>query len=242
MGKLNLPYKEPTRLMFKSGNPKTDKNQSVEGLENIVVLHLNLAPADLSGYNVCPMASQGCKSACLHTAGNPVFQAQKDKGRINRARFYMQDRDKFMTQLTRELVNFVKWCDKNKKIGVVRLNTTSDISWENYNLFEKFPMLQFYDYTKIQKRALKFARGEYPPNYHLTYSLNEDNYDKAVEVLNEGGNIAVVFRKDLPDTFMGKKVVNGDLHDLRLLDPKNVVVGLKAKGKAKTDYSGFVMD
>ena len=242
MGKLNLPYKEPTRLMFKSGNPKTDKNQSVEGLENIVVLHLNFAPADLSGYNVCPMASQGCKSACLHTAGNPVFQAQKDKGRINRARFYMQDRDKFMTQLTRELVNFVKWCDKNKKIGVVRLNTTSDISWENYNLFEKFPMLQFYDYTKIQKRALKFARGEYPPNYHLTYSLNEDNYDRAVEVLNEGGNIAVVFRKDLPDTFMGKKVVNGDLHDLRYLDPKNVVVGLKAKGKAKTDYSGFVMN
>ena len=242
MGKLSLPYKEPTRLMFKSGNPKTDKNQSVEGLENIVVLHLNLAPADLSGYNVCPMASQGCKSACLHTAGNPVFQAQKDKGRINRARFYMQDRDKFMTQLTRELVNFVKWCDKNKKIGVVRLNTTSDISWENYNLFEKFPMLQFYDYTKIQKRALKFARGEYPPNYHLTYSLNEDNYDRAVEVLNEGGNIAVVFRKDLPDTFMGKKVVNGDLHDLRYLDPKNVVVGLKAKGKAKTDYSGFVMN
>ena len=242
MGKLNLPYKEPTRLMFKSGNPKTDKNQSVEGLENIVVLHLNLAPADLSGYNVCPMASQGCKSACLHTAGNPVFQAQKDKGRINRARFYMQDRDKFMTQLTRELVNFVKWCDKNKKIGVVRLNTTSDISWENYNLFEKFPMLQFYDYTKIQKRALKFARGEYPPNYHLTYSLNEDNYDKAMQVLNEGGNIAVVFRKDLPDTFMGKKVVNGDLHDLRYLDPKNVVVGLKAKGKAKTDYSGFVMN
>ena len=242
MGKLNLPYKEPTRLMFKSGNPKTDKNQSVEGLENIVVLHLNLAPADLSGYNVCPMASQGCKSACLHTAGNPVFQAQKDKGRINRARFYMQDRGKFITQLTRELVNFVKWCDKNKKIGVVRLNTTSDISWENYNLFEKFPMLQFYDYTKIQKRALKFARGEYPPNYHLTYSLNEDNYDRAVEVLNEGGNIAVVFRKDLPDTFMGKKVVNGDLHDLRYLDPKNVVVGLKAKGKAKTDHSGFVME
>ena len=242
MGKLNLPYKEPTRLMFKSGNPKTDKNQSVEGLENIVVLHLNLAPADLSGYNVCPMASQGCKAACLHTAGNPVFQAQKDKGRINRARFYMQDRDKFMTQLTRELVNFVKWCDKNKKIGVVRLNTISDISWENYNLFEKFPMLQFYDYTKIQKRALKFARGEYPPNYHLTYSLNEDNYDKAMQVLKEGGNIAVVFRKDLPDTFMGKKVVNGDLHDLRYLDPKNVVVGLKAKGKAKTDYSGFVMD
>ena len=89
---------------------------------------------------------------------------------------------------------------------------------------------------------MKFARGEYPPNYHLTYSLNEDNYDKAMQVLNEGGNIAVVFRKDLPQTFKGYQVVNGDEHDLRLLDPKNVVVGLKAKGKAKTDTSGFVMD
>ena len=241
-GKLNLPYDKPVRLMFKSGNPKTDKNQSVEGLENIVILHLNLAPSDVSGYELCPMASLGCKKACLHTAGNPIFQAQKDKGRINRARYYMQDRANFMKQLVRELENFVKWCKKNNKIGVVRLNTTSDVSWEIHNIFERFPTLQFYDYTKIQKRALKFARGEYPPNYHLTYSLNEDNYDKAVEVLNEGGNIAVVFRKDLPETFAGRKVVNGDLHDLRLLDPKNVVVGLKAKGKAKTDYSGFVMN
>ena len=241
-GKLNLPYDKPVRLMFKSGNPKTDKNQSVEGLENIVILHLNLAPSDVSGYELCPMASMGCKKACLHTAGNPIFQAQKDKGRINRARYYMQDRANFMKQLVRELENFVKWCKKNNKIGVVRLNTTSDVSWEIHNIFERFPTLQFYDYTKIQKRALKFARGEYPPNYHLTYSLNEDNYDKAMQVLNEGGNIAVVFRKDLPDTFMGKKVVNGDLHDLRLLDPKNVVVGLKAKGKAKTDTSGFVMN
>ena len=214
-GKLNLPYDKPVRLMFKSGNPKTDKNQSVEGLENIVVLHLNLAPSDLSGYNVCPMASMGCKKACLHTAGNPVFQAQKDKGRINRARYYMQDRANFMKQLVRELENFVKWCKKNNKIGVVRLNTTSDISWEIYNLFERFPTLQFYDYTKIQKRAMKFARGEYPPNYHLTYSLNEDNYNKAIEVLKNGGNVAVVFRKDLQQTFNGYKVINCDEHDLR---------------------------
>ena len=238
-GKLNLPYKKPIRLMFKTGNPKTDKNQSVSGLENIVILHLNLAPSDLSGYNVCPMASLGCKKACLHTAGNPVFQAQKDKGRINRARFYMQDRPNFMKQLVRELENFVKWCKKNNKIGVVRLNTTSDISWE---IFEIFPTLQFYDYTKIQKRAMKFARGEYPPNYHLTYSLNEDNYNKAIKVLKNGGNVAVVFRKDLPKTFNGYKVINGDEHDLRYLDKKNVVVGLKAKGKAKTDMSGFVLD
>ena len=154
----------------------------------------------------------------------------------------MQDRTGFLNQLFKELKNFEVWCSKNGYIPVCRLNTTSDVSWEIFEIFEKFPNINFYDYTKIQKRALKFARGEYPPNYHLTYSLNEDNYDKAMQVLNEGGNIAVVFRKDLPDTFAGRKVVNGDLHDLRYLDPKNVVVGLKAKGKAKTDYSGFVMN
>ena len=69
-----LEYQKPNRLTFKEGNPKTDKNKKVEGLEKYRILRLNLAPADLSGFNVCPMASAGCKSACLHTAGNPVFQ------------------------------------------------------------------------------------------------------------------------------------------------------------------------
>jgi len=154
----------------------------------------------------------------------------------------MQDRAGFLKQLFKELVNFEKWCTKNSYIPVCRLNTTSDISWEIFEIFSQFPKINFYDYTKIQKRALKFAGGEYPPNYHLTYSLNEDNYDKAMEVLARGGNVAVVFRKELPQTFKGYKVINGDEHDLRLLDEKNVVVGLKAKGKAKTDTSGFVMN
>ena len=175
MGKLNLPYIKPSRLTFKEGNPKTDKNMKVEGLENYRILRLNLAPYNLSGYQVCPMASQGCASACLHTAGNPVFQKQKDKGRINRTRYYMQDRAGFLKQLIKELVNFEKWCTKNSYIPVCRLNTTSDISWEIFEIFSQFPKINFYDYTKIQKRALKFAGGEYPPNYHLTYSLNEDN-------------------------------------------------------------------
>ena len=105
-----------------------------------------------------------------------------------------------------------------------------------------FPNIQFYDYTKIYKRAVKFVKGEYPKNYHLTYSLNEDNKDLAFNILKMGGNISAVFRKDLPDTYKGYKVVNGDEHDLRFLDLQNSIVGLKAKGKAKTDYSGFVLD
>ena len=238
----HLEYQKPNRLTFKEGNPKTDKNKKVKGLEKYRILRLNLAPSDLSGFNVCPMASAGCKAACLHTAGNPIFQKQKDKGRINRTRYYMQSRVEFLNQLTREIKNFEIWCSKNNFIPVVRLNTTSDISWEIHNIFELFPNIQFYDYTKIYKRAVKFVKGEYPKNYHLTYSLNEDNKDLAFNILKMGGNISAVFRKDLPDTYKGYKVVNGDEHDLRFLDLQNAIVGLKAKGKAKTDYSGFVLD
>jgi hypothetical protein len=122
------------------------------------------------------------------------------------------------------------------------LNTTSDISWEIHGIFELFPAIQFYDYTKIKKRVIKYLTNQYPKNYHLTFSLNETNYNDSMEILKMGGNVAVVFRKDLPTTYKGYQVVNGDVSDLRFLDPNNSIVGLKAKGKAKTDMSGFVLD
>ena len=238
----NLPYDKPNKLTFKEGNPKTDKNKNIKGLEHYRILRLNLAPSDLSGYNVCSMASKGCRKACLHTAGNPVFQTQKDRGRINRTRYYFQDREEFINKLKREIKNFEIWCKKNNFKAVVRLNTTSDVSWENHKIFEEFPNIQWYDYTKIYKRALKYVNGQYPSNYHITYSLNEDNYTEAFDILLKGGNISAVFRKDLPKTYKGYKVINGDTHDLRFLDIQNCIVGLKAKGKAKKDYSGFVLD
>ena len=242
MTKLNLPYDKPKKLTFKTGNPKTDKNLKIASLKKYWILRLNLAPYNLSGYNVCSNASIGCINACLHTAGNPVFQAQKDKGRINRSRYYMQSRVEFLKQLIREIKNHEIYCNKNGYKPVVRLNTTSDISWEIHGIFELFPAIQFYDYTKIKKRVLKYLNNEYPKNYHLTFSLNEINYNDSMEILKMGGNVAVVFRKDLPATYKGYRVVNGDISDLRFLDPNNSIVGLKAKGKAKTDMSGFVLD
>ena len=238
----HLKYDVPSRLTFKEGNPKTDKNKNVKGLENFRILRLNLAPYNLSGFQVCPMASLGCQKACLHTAGNPVFMEQKNKGRINRTRFYFQDRIYFLSKLINEIANFEIWCDKNGFKPVVRLNTTSDVAWERHGIFEKFPNITFYDYTKIYKRALKYVNGQYPSNYHLTYSLNEDNKKEAFDILSKGGNISAVFRNKLPLKYSGFNVVSGDNHDLRFLDPQNVIVGLKAKGKAKNDYSGFVLD
>ena len=235
-------YDEPKKLCFKNGNPKTDKNLKIESLKKYWILRLNLAPYKISGFNTCSSASQGCADACLHTAGNPVFMPQKTLGRINRTRFYFRDRAKFLTKLIKEITNHELYCYKNDFIPVVRLNTTSDIPWEIHKIFDLFPRVQFYDYTKIKKRAIKFAQGLMPKNYHLTFSMNEANHTDCDEVLSQGGNIAVVFRDKLPDTYKGYKVVNGDEHDLRFTDPKNVVVGLKAKGLAKTDQSGFVIN
>lgn len=235
-------YDEPKKLCFKNGNPKTDKNLKIESLKKYWILRLNLAPYKISGFNTCSSASKGCADACLHTAGNPVFMPQKTLGRINRTRFYFRDRAKFLTKLIKEITNHELYCYKNDFIPVVRLNTTSDIPWEIHKIFDLFPRVQFYDYTKIKKRAIKFAQGLMPKNYHLTFSMNEANHTDCDEVLQQGGNIAVVFRDKLPDTYKGYKVVNGDEHDLRFTDPKNVVVGLKAKGLAKTDQSGFVIN
>ena len=45
----------------------------------------------------------------------------------------------------------------------------------------------------------------------------------------------------LPGTWHGFPVIDGDLHDCRFLDPKGVVVGLRAKGGGKGSQSPFVV-
>jgi hypothetical protein len=101
------------------------------------------------------------------------------------------------------------------------------------NIMLAFPNVIFYDYTKLANRR------NLPPNYSLTFSLSEDNDKSAEQALANGLNVAAVFRK-IPPTFLGRTVVDGDVSDLRFLDPSGVIVGLKAKGKAKKDTSGFV--
>ena len=233
----NLPYKKSSKLLNIDNNAKTVKGQK-KGYKTAI---LYLAPSTQSGFQVCPMASEGCKKACLYTAGHGAF-SNVQQGRINKTRWFMQDRQSFLTQLRKEISNHIKNCDKKGYIPCVRLNGTSDISWENYDIIQAFPNVQFYDYTKIYKRALKYVNGQYPSNYHITYSLNEDNRAHAFEILKMGGNISAVFRKELPKKYNGFKVIDADETDLRFTDPRNVICGLKAKGEARTDYSGFVLD
>ena len=233
----NLPYKKSSKLLNIDKNAKTVKGQK-KGYRTAI---LYLAPSTQSGFQVCPMASEGCKKACLYTAGHGAF-SNVQQGRINKTRWFMQDRQSFLTQLKKEISNHIKNCDKKGYIPCVRLNGTSDISWENYDIIQAFPNVQFYDYTKIYKRALKYVNGYLPSNYHITYSLNEDNKKEAFEILKLRGNISAVFRKYLPKTYQGYTVINADDTDLRFTDDNNIIAGLVAKGQAKKDYSGFVLD
>ena len=222
-------------------NAKTVKGQKYGYLTGV----LYLAPHTLSDHQVCPSASAGCIAACLNTAGRGGMNATQ-VARVRKTRRLFDDRDSFMRELFSDITKLVRRAEKRGLIPLVRLNGTSDLPWEKLklggkSLMDHFPQVQFYDYTKIAKRALKWAAGNMPANYSLTFSLTESNDADALRVLDAGGSVAVVFRDELPGTFWGFEVVNGDRHDVRTQDI-GVVVGLTAKGRAKHDISGFVRD
>jgi len=200
---------------------------------------LHLAPADLSGREVCPKRSPGCSAACLNTAGRGN-QNSVQTGRLRKTAMYWDQRVEFMALLVNNIGRAVKQAAKLAMTPCVRLNGTSDVPWEKLqhngkNVFELFPDVQFYDYTKILGRKIAAY-----PNYHLTFSRAENNDKDVAKAIAAGMNVAVVFRT-LPEQYMNLDVVAGDNDDLRFLDPANVIVGLTAKGRGKKDTSGFVV-
>jgi hypothetical protein len=241
------------------GNPKTAKGRA----RGYAVAVLHLAPASLSGRNVCPAATQGCIAACLNlagrgglAAGGVLTHAQVSSGtrsnsvqaaRLRRTEYLYADRAGFLSELRREVVRFVAWCTAEGFRPVLRLNGTSDLDWDGMagDLIAEFEAMGVmrYDYTKVAKRA-KRARAM----YRLTFSLAEGNDAAALAALRSGMNVAAVFstRKGqaLPAFYMldGVRVpvIDGDEDDLRFLDAPGVIVGLRAKGPARRDVSGFV--
>ena len=219
-----------------TGNPKTLKGQKKGYMTYI--MHMSPFNHNSMGVNICPMASPGCATACLNHSGRGGIFKGIEESRIRKTEFYLNDRIGFLDKLIKEIGNKKRYHEKKKDyIPVFRLNGTSDIRWEKQKasngrtIFETFPGLQFYDYTKIPNRFFQ----DMPKNYHLTFSRSEKNDKACDEVLAAGFNVAYVFDK-LPTEWNGYKVIDADETDLRFLDKKNVIVGLKYK---KMTSKGF---
>jgi len=206
---------------------------------------LYLAPVKEAGFgNVCPNASAGCASSCLFTAGRARMSSVR-KARIAKTQRFFKEKDAFLADISSAIVKMFSYVKKMEYSFAVRLNGTSDLPFEKFGIFDKFEDITFYDYTKSKRRMMTYLKGDMPKNYSLTFSRSETNHDDCMEVLQAGGNVAVVFatkkKKELPADWKGFKVVDGDKSDLRFLDDKNVIVGLRAKGDGIKDESGFVV-
>lgn len=220
-------------------NAKTVKGETLGYLTGILYLAPWKESIPYGGGNLCPMASEGCGTACLFSSGRGRFDSVRD-ARIKKTIYFYKERENFMNDLRKSINRIIR---KAKKLGLtpaIRLNGTSDFAWHKTGIMQEFPEIQFYDYTKVVNRIFE----KLPSNYHLTFSRSESNDSHVSKVVSESNNnVAVVFStKELPSEYLGRKVINGDEHDLRFLDDKNSIVGLKAKGKAKKDNSGFVVN
>ena len=228
-------------------NAKTTKGEAL-GWRTLI---LYLSPGSLAGGgNCCPWASSGCLAACLYTAGRGKFSPVQE-ARLRKTREFWANPKGFVERLAREIERARKRAERRGENLAIRLNGTSDLPWERLggearvSLPNRFPGVVFYDYTKIPSRMGKFLAGGFPPNYSLTFSRNEENGPTADRFIDKGGSVAAVFGVprggDLPAAYRGKPVTDGDLTDLRFLDPAGTVVGLRAKGEALRDQSGFVI-
>ena len=235
------------KLLGVGTNAKTIKGDGSEYLTAILYMPPYKIMIDGKSFNSCAMAKQAsCIDACLYTAGRGAFN-NVQTARQRKAEWFYKDRVGFMKQLYDDIKKFQTYCHKRNIQPCVRLNGTTDIRWElikigAYNIFDWFPEVQFYDYTKIANRKCKDI-----PNYHLTWSYSNANpeYAKLLDkALEQGMNAAVVYRKEYhKPKWQGYPVIDGDSDDLRFLDPKGGhIVALYAKGKAKKDTSGFVQE
>ena len=197
-----------------------------------------LAPAKESGYNVCSHSTPECRSGCLATSGRAGMDITSGKNRIKncrikKTRMFYEQPEFFMSWLIAEIKYYERKAIKDGYGFSVRLNCTSDINWQlvrvdGKSVFEMFPHITFYDYTK---NPAKFINK--PENYHLTFSYTGENWHLCEALLNSGYNVAMIFdvknENELPTTFKGYPVVNGDITDYRVDDAKGVIVGLKWK-------------
>lgn len=232
-------------ILSVNADAKTSKGQKIGYMTGI----LYLAPHNISGFQTCPKATDGCKAACLFTAGRGGYNSVQSARIAKTVRFF-NDRENFMNDLVTDIEKLIRKAKREGYEPAVRLNGTSDIAWEKIackrdgkvyaSPMEAFTEVQFYDYSKILGRSKALTL----PNYHLTFSLSESNDDDALKALAQGYNVAVVLNlkptDEKPAQWGGYPVINGDETDVRFIDKTGHIVALSAKGSARKDTSGFV--
>ena len=229
------------KLFSIESDPKTSKGSK----RGVLTAVQYLAPAWLSGRDVCQYKSPGCTLVCLNTAGQFGGMQRTQDSRIKKTNFFFDERTEYFAQLIKEIEAFLRQAKKLGMVPAVRLNGTSDMPWHKMpftingqkfaNIMQRFSDVQFYDYTK------RPAYNEtLPDNYHLTFSKSETNDAMVKDAITAGMNVAIVF-KNVPTSYQNREVIDGALDDLRFLAKQGVIVGLKAKGKARQDTTGFVV-
>jgi hypothetical protein len=205
---------------------------------NELVYTIYLAPANISGYEVCPGRSPECTKLCLNESGQnrmDIHENRINKIRIKKTKLFFEDREFFVRWVIAEIITAKNHADRIGYKFSVRLNNTSDISPEEFyviengekkNLLEIFPDIQFYDYSKMINRKDLVKKYK---NYDLTFSYNGFNKEKCIEMLKNKIRVAVVFKNKKPDMFWNYKVIDGDLKDMQYQLPNDVIVGLKYK-------------
>ena len=227
-------------------NAKTAKNEL-----KTAILYLAPAQQNSKGINICP-AADACKVPCLFTAGLAGVYSSIINSRISKTELYVRDRQKFADLLLKEISKLYAKAQNTGAQIAVRLNGTSDLDFiailknrTGIDILDSYgttlgagPGLIFYDYTKLIGKVRKYAGSKYT----LTFSYQPGNEADCLEALSLGANVAAVFRKALPASYFGAEVVNGDKSDIVMLQESGKILGLKAKGPAKKDQSGFVID
>jgi len=225
--------------LLSNHNTKIEKTNDW-GMAEYSMKIMHLSPSTSSGIgNTCGKETIGCKNSCFRNSGH-FLHKQVRSAHDKKTEWYFNEPQTFKLALLGECVRHEYEARKARLKPVVRLNGTSDIAWEEWDsIFRQCPDTQFLDYTKHVDRMLQsFCKDVWPENYYLTFSRSESNWPDCVDVLHSGGNVAVVF-EELPEQYAGHPVIDGDEHDLRFLDPSPCIVGLSAKGRARTDITGF---
>lgn len=240
-------YLTSDEILSRFGPPGSLLSTSVK-VEKCLSVGVYLRVLFLTPGIFCPGATRGCLRACLgHTSGRmhmPTHAVARDR----RAAQYLENPALFMARLTLELAEHCQEATRRNLLPAIRLNASSDLPWEEVHpeIFAQFPQVQFFDYTKVSSRMEHFVRrrsaaGPWPENYYLTFSATPENQPIAQSFLAQGRNVTTVFWPELPLTYWGLPVIDGDNHDARFLDPQGVIVGLRAKGSAQADLTGFTV-